>query len=151
MNQAINQATQKTIHATAVAIGDHGVIIQGPSGSGKSDLALRIVDRGALLISDDQVIAKKDNDSIRLHAPTNIAGKMELYSLGIYEVPHVSDIELVMTVQLSDDAERYPMDQQLDILLGMNIPLIKLDGRLASAPIKVEMALQKIINAGRRS
>lgn len=147
----MNPEDAQQIHATAVAIDKHGIMIVGPSGSGKSDLAIRLIDRGARLISDDQVLASRQENTVILNAPASIAGKIELYSVGIFDIPFVSDIRLVMIVHLTDDAERYPMDAQLELLVGMNISSINLDGRTSSAPIKVEMELQKIINSGKLS
>jgi serine kinase of HPr protein (carbohydrate metabolism regulator) len=146
-----SENAQQMIHATAVAINNQGIIIVGPSGSGKSDLAIRLIDRGARLVSDDQVLTSRQEDFVILNAPASIAGKIELYSVGIFDIPFVSDVRLDMIVQLTDDAERYPMDVQLELLLGMHISSIKLDGRTSSAPIKVEMALQKITNSGKSS
>lgn len=147
----MNPEDAQQIHATAVAIDKHGIMIVGPSGSGKSDLAIRLIDRGARLISDDQVLASRQENIVILNAPASIAGKIELHSVGIFDIPFVSDIRLVMIVHLTHDAERFPMDAQLELLCGMNISSINLDGRTSSAPIKVEMALQKIVNSGKLS
>ena len=63
----------KTIHATSVVIEDSGVLIVGNSGLGKSDLALRLIDSGATLISDDITICKKVDDSIFLFPPLPVS------------------------------------------------------------------------------
>ena len=64
----------ETLHASTVALDGRAVVISGPSGSGKSDLALRLLDRGFVLVSDDQTIVKKDGDRLLATAPPTIAG-----------------------------------------------------------------------------
>ena len=75
----------ETVHASTVAVDGRAVLITGPSGSGKSDLALRLLDRGFILVSDDQTIVKKDGDRLLASAPPNIAGKLEVRGIGIVD------------------------------------------------------------------
>ena len=65
------------------------MLITGPSGSGKSDLALRLLDRGFTLVSDDQTIVRRDGDRLIASAPPTIAGKLEIRGIGIVEMEHV--------------------------------------------------------------
>ena len=51
-----------TVHATCIAIDGHGILLRGPAGSGKSDLALRAIDRGARLVADDQVVLTRHGE-----------------------------------------------------------------------------------------
>jgi HPr kinase/phosphorylase len=134
---------QLTTHATAVAISGGGVMICGQSGSGKSDLALRLIDRGATLISDDYVDIRRENEDLLLSPPANLAGKLEIRSLGIVERDHVSGIALKMVINLKDNPDRFPLDKQIMNLLGINIPFCTLDAMESSAAIKVEWALQR--------
>tara|TARA_R110000824_G_scaffold21728_5_gene80738 strand:+ start:768 stop:1223 length:456 start_codon:yes stop_codon:yes gene_type:complete len=133
------------MHATAVAIAGAGLMICGKSGSGKSDLALRLIDRGAILISDDYVDIKRTNGSLLLSPPSNLAGKLEVRSLGILEREHESGVLLKLIVNLKDDPDRFPMDKQAMILLGITIPFCTLDAMENSAAIKAELALQRIL------
>ena len=73
----------ETVHASTVALDGRAVLISGPSGSGKSDLALRLLDRGFALVSDDQTVVKKQGDALLASAPPSIAGKMEVRGIGI--------------------------------------------------------------------
>ena len=66
------------------------MLISGPSGSGKSDLALRLLDRGFTLVSDDQTIVRKDGDRLIASAPPTIKGKLEIRGIGIVEMDTVS-------------------------------------------------------------
>ena len=61
------------VHATAVAIGGRAVLLRGPSGSGKSDLALRLIDAGAELVSDDQSLLERRGDTVVVRAPPTAA------------------------------------------------------------------------------
>lgn len=74
------------IHATAIAIDEQGILLRGPSGSGKSDLALRLIEQGARLVSDDRVeLIKKGNEMIAF-APATIKDLFEVRHLGILKL-----------------------------------------------------------------
>ena len=145
MTDASEQDSQLTTHATAIAISGAGVMICGDSGSGKSDLALRLIDRGGILISDDYVEIQRRKDDLLLRSPANIAGKLEIRSLGIMQCDHMTDIPLKMVVNLKAAPDRFPLERQVRNLLGINIPICTLDAMENSAPIKVEWALRRIL------
>ncbi|MEH6791186.1 HPr kinase/phosphorylase [Parasphingorhabdus sp.] len=142
---------QATLHATAVAIAGSGVLIRGVSGSGKSDLALRLIDRGATLVADDQVEMVREGERLLLGAPASLAGKMEVRSLGICQLDHVAGVELKLVIDLKAQPDRFPLDRQVVILLGLEVPACTLTAMESSAPIKAEMALQQIRNGARAS
>jgi serine kinase of HPr protein (carbohydrate metabolism regulator) len=120
----------ETIHASSVAVEGRAILISGPSGSGKSDLALRLLDRGFTLVSDDQTIVRRDGDRLIATAPATIAGKLEIRGIGI--------------VELTSDIERLPDDSRERPILGVSIPLITIDAMTASAPSKVALALDRM-------
>lgn len=136
--------SSETLHATAVSINGQGVLIEGVSGAGKSDLALRLIDRGAVLVSDDYSIVQRRDGNIIASPPTTIAGKIEVRGVGIVEMPHVSAAPVALLVALGEPAARLPDPEQTRSLLGIDIPLLALDGREASAPVKVELALSQL-------
>ena len=136
---------KETRHASCVAVNGAGIMITGPSGSGKSDLALRLIDRGAMLISDDYVELCRHDHQLLMDAPAKIAGKIEVRSLGIFDCEHVSRVPLLLQVRLKSQIERFPMDRQTETIMTMSIPTIILNPAEASAPIKVEMALNRIL------
>lgn len=145
MTTTTGRGDQQKMHATAVAISGAGVMICGKSGSGKSDLALRLIDRGATLISDDYVVINRQSENLLLSPPSNLAGKLEVRSLGILQREHVSEIALKLIVNLKGNPDRFPMDRQVMILLGIAVPFCTLDAMETSAAIKAELALQRIL------
>lgn len=143
MTNITDKDDQLRTHATAVAISGAGVMICGKSGSGKSDLALRLIDRGAILISDDYVDITRQNEILLLSPPSNLAGKLEVRPLGILQHDHVSKVPLKLIVNLKGNPDRFPMDRQVMILLGITVPFCTLDAMETSAAIKAELALQR--------
>ena len=137
--------SSETVHASTVAAADgRAVLISGPSGSGKSDLALRLLDRGFTLVSDDQTIVRKEGDRLIAAPPSNIAGKLEIRGLGIVEVDHVSDAPVALLVELTSDIQRLPDDNRERPMLGVALPLVSIDAMAASAPSKVAFALDRL-------
>ena len=134
----------ETVHASTVAIDGRAVLIAGPSGSGKSDLALRLLDRGFTLVSDDRTVVKKDGDRLLATAPPTIAGKLEVRGIGIVEVERLSDIPVALIVELTSDIQRLPDDSRERPILGVKLPLITIDAMTASAPSKVALALDRM-------
>jgi len=134
----------ETLHASIVAIDGRAVLISGPSGSGKSDLALRMLDRGFTLVSDDQTIIKKDGARLLASAPPTIAGKLEIRGLGIVEVERVDNIPIVLIVELTSDIQRLPDDSRERPILGVPLPIVTIDAMTASAPSKVAIALDRM-------
>ena len=134
----------KRIHSTSVVIDDNGVLILGDSGSGKSDLALRLIDNGATLISDDVSICRKNSNNIYLYCPPEIKGLLEVREIGIITVPFVEKIKLRLVVNLkSNNNERFPKDSSFRIL-GIKIPIINIEGKNSSAVAKIKVKLNEI-------
>jgi serine kinase of HPr protein (carbohydrate metabolism regulator) len=119
-------------------------LITGPSGSGKSDLALRLLDRSFALVSDDQTIVKRSGDRLLATAPPAIAGKLEIRGIGIVEMDRVDDVPVALLVELTSDIERLPDDSRSRPILGVSVPLISIDAMTASAPSKVALALDRM-------
>jgi hypothetical protein len=138
-------AASETVHATSVAIDGHGILIMGASGAGKSDLALRLIDRGALLVADDYTLATARDGQLMLSAPPTIAGKMEIRHLGIVDMAHIEHVPAVLAIRLEDHPPRMPDSVPTLLLAGIALPAIALAGREGSAPIKVEWALRHVL------
>lgn len=140
----MTRLSSETLHVSTVAIGERAVLIEGPSGSGKSDLALRLIDRGAVLVSDDYTVIKRDGDRLTAHAAPNIAGRIEVRGIGIVERPYREDMPVALVVGLADRPERLPEPGAVRDILGVAVPVVALAAFEASAPIKVELALRAI-------
>ncbi|MEO7504399.1 MAG: HPr kinase/phosphatase C-terminal domain-containing protein [Sphingomicrobium sp.] len=136
--------SSETLHASTVALDGRAVLIMGPSGSGKSDLALRLLDRGFVLVSDDQTIVKKDGDTLIASAPRNIHSKLEIRGVGIVEMDTVGDVPVALVVELTSDIQRLPDDSRERPILGLAVPLISVDAMTASAASKVALALDRL-------
>jgi serine kinase of HPr protein (carbohydrate metabolism regulator) len=134
----------ESVHATSVAIDGRAVLITGASGAGKSDLALRLIDRGFTLVSDDQTVVRRDGDRLLASAPASIAGKLEIRGIGIMEMATESDVPVALLVELTSDIPRLPDDRRELPVLGLPLPLITIDAMTASAPAKVALALDRL-------
>lgn len=141
------------VHATALALGPRAALICGPSGSGKSDLALRclmtaaspLVSEVARLISDDQVLIRRAGDLLLARAPETISGKLEVRGLGIIAVPAAPETPVALVVELCrpEDIDRLPLSAPTFELMGLRLPLLKLAAFEASAAAKLLMALSR--------
>ncbi|ESQ86536.1 hypothetical protein ABENE_18160 [Asticcacaulis benevestitus DSM 16100 = ATCC BAA-896] len=129
------------IHATSLSllVGHvwRGVLIMGPSGSGKSDLALRALEKGCALVSDDYSLLWISGGRLYASAPESIAGRMEVRGLGIVaeNARHLTRIDLAVLAQ-SDPIERMP-EHETTTVLGQTIPTIRLNPREASSLSKL--------------
>jgi serine kinase of HPr protein (carbohydrate metabolism regulator) len=132
----------RNIHATCVATDAGGVLLLGPSGSGKSDLALRLIDRGAKLVSDDRVAVRREDGKLIAATPGALFGKLEVRGVGICDVPAQRETVIALIVHLGDEGERLP-NAPTETLEGISLPLLRLAPHRASTPIKIELALSQ--------
>lgn len=137
------------IHGTCVAVEGRGALLRGASGSGKSDLALRLIERGAQLIADDQVILEVDEASVRASAEPRLHGKLEVRGIGILDVPHVQAAPLLAVFDLCapEDVPRLPEPEWAQLLPGTKVRLFRLAPFEASAPDKVRLTLAALSGA----
>lgn len=152
----------RLVHGTCVVVGDCGVLILGPSGSGKSDLALRLIDQpgngtGAValtarLVADDQVAITRRDNRLFAAAPPRLAGLLEVRGLGIVRVDHARQAEVGLAVRLADadSIERLPEKNAQLVLLDIAVPEIAVDAAAASAPARIRAAVIEIVQKGRR-
>jgi HPr kinase/phosphorylase len=121
------------MHGTCVAREGQAVLLEGPPGAGKSDLALRLIDRGFVLVADDQVVV----DGLQASPPERLAGLLEIRGLGLVRLPYVRAATLRLAVTLAA-MPRLPDPARHDRL---DLPLVRIDPRAASAPLLVGLAL----------
>ncbi|MGH7029115.1 MAG: HPr kinase/phosphorylase [Stellaceae bacterium] len=128
------------VHASAVAIEGEAVLLRGPPGAGKSDLALRLIDGGARLVADDQAMLRRLDDRVLVRAPAVIAGLIEIRGLGIVRVETIEEAPLALIVDLLplDQIERMP-ERRVEPVLGLEIRLIALAAFEASAAAKLRL------------
>ena len=131
----------RRVHASAVAIGGRGVLILGASGHGKSDLALRLIDRGAVLIADDQVELAARAGRLQACALVTIHGKLEVRGIGIVDC-EAAAAPIALVVDLDSIPERMP-EPGSSTFEGIEVPTVAIAAFDVSAPIKVELALKR--------
>ena len=129
------------IHATCVAIDGRGVLIAGASGRGKSDLALRLIDCGARLVSDDYTRVAVVEGRLIGSAPSTIAGKIEIRGVGLVHMESQKAVPVALHVDLDATPERLP-EPRLIAIKGVMLPSLALAALETSAPIKLEQALR---------
>jgi HPr kinase/phosphorylase len=126
-------AEPATVHASAVLVGPHAVLVRGPAGSGKSRLVLSLIEaaRGgrlpfARLVADDRVLLASSHGRLLARAPQGIAGLIEVRGLGIRRLDHEPVAVVGRVVDLAAaEAPRLPeaADQAVDIA-GIKLPRI---------------------------
>jgi len=122
------------IHASCAARETAGVLLTGPAGCGKSDLLLRLLDRGFVLVADDRV----DIEDGIASPPATLAGLLEVRGLGIMRLPYLPRCRLALAVELGVAAARLPNPARHPVL---GVPSIALDPFTASAAQRVALAL----------
>ncbi|MDM7849582.1 HPr kinase/phosphorylase [Pseudochrobactrum kiredjianiae] len=129
----MTQSDGFVFHATSLVLGSFGVLLCGNSGSGKSSLALTLIERAhqagrvGTLIADDQTIISTDNEKLIASTPPAIAGAIEIRGAGLFEVPYQPQAEINLLVELvsADKAPRYPTDEMRE-LAGLMVPVLTL-------------------------
>ncbi len=137
------------VHGTCVYVSGMGVMLLGPSGSGKSDLALRLIDHGGgadALVADDRVTVEPSEGRLTGSAPNAICGRLEVRGVGVLSVPYLERAHIGLAVTLSPDrGERIPdFDRQVCEIAGIAVPNLMLDAFEASAPAKIRAMVQAV-------
>jgi serine kinase of HPr protein (carbohydrate metabolism regulator) len=153
MTEAAAAADTLLLHATCIALDGSGVLLRGAPGSGKSDLALRLIDQpgrgtgtddiAGRLVADDQVHLKRRGDRLFAAPPPALAGLLEIRGLGIVRIPHAEEVPVRLVVDLVPEGtiERHPDRPATAEFLGLAVPATAVDPRTSSAPARVRAAL----------
>jgi HPr kinase/phosphorylase len=133
------------VHATCVEVEGLGVLLRGPAGSGKSDLALRLIDSGERLVADDYTSVEIENNRLMARAPQSIEDLMEVRGVGVLKIGSAVKAEVGVVIDLvsSDQVERLPEDETVEFL-GKQVPLFRLAPYEASAPAKVRLVVRRV-------
>ena len=131
------------LHATAIAIEGQGVLIRGPSNSGKSDLALRLIDDGAQLVADDRVNVACVENYLNISAPDNLKGLIEVRGVGVVKIGAVDKaaLKLIIDLKPGTDIKRLPEPRE-ETLEGVAVLVLELNPFEVSAVAKIKMALR---------
>ena len=139
----MTELSSDTVHASCVAIDGRAVLLGGRSGSGKSDLALRLIDRGAVLVSDDYTAVRRCDGRLWAAAPATIAGRIEVRGVGIVAMPAVAEAPVALYLDLDRMPTRMPEPERRRFA-GVDVPAAALAPLEPSAAIKVELLLKAL-------
>lgn len=134
------------VHGTSLKIDGVGVLLRGPSGTGKSDLALQLIDGGAELVSDDQTTLETNSGRLIMNTNAMLEGLLEVRGVGIFPVPCARNVRLGLVIDLlgpKDRVARIP-DKEYMEFLGVRVRRVLLHGFLPSAPAKVRMLVKNL-------
>ena len=138
-----------TIQATCIAIDGAGALLRGPSGSGKSDLALRLIDGGAALVSDDLVSITLEGGQavarLPARAPAETRGRLEVRGVGILPVPTVAEARLALVVELGGARPARLPEPETAEIAGIFLPVLRLEAFEASAPARIRLVLRRAV------
>jgi serine kinase of HPr protein (carbohydrate metabolism regulator) len=126
---------------TCVAIKGRAVLIDGPSGSGKSSLALALIDRGADLVGDDGVSLRVEGGVLLASPAPATRGLIEVRNLGLLPMAAVQDVPVALLIRLTRNAPRYIEQAPREAILGVDLPLVELYPDTPGLALRASMAL----------
>ena len=131
-----------TLHGTCVEVRGSGVLVCGKPGVGKSSLALQLIDRGAILIADDQTLLSFEEEELMLQPPLSLRGMMEVRGVGLcaFPVQQKSFLKLCIEICEKEEPERLP-DPLFVEYHGVKVPLLKLKKHDPLGALKIELKL----------
>ena len=129
--------------ATCVAIDGRALLIEGPPGSGKSSLALALIDRGATLVGDDGVLLESRAGVLLASPAPATAGKLEVRNLGLLEFPHSAEVAVALMLSLDPEAERWIEAAGTCQRGGIALPLVRLWPETPVLQLRAELALSR--------
>jgi serine kinase of HPr protein (carbohydrate metabolism regulator) len=129
--------------ATAVAIGGRGLVIEGAPGSGKSSLALALIDRGAGLIGDDALLLERIGGRLLVSPHPRVAGLIEVRNVGLVSMPVTGAVPLALVVALDPDAPRHVEQAETVERGGLMVPLLRLWPDSQVLALRAEIALER--------
>ncbi len=128
--------------ASCVAVGSRGVLIEGEPGSGKSSLALALIDRGATLVGDDGVLLERRGERVWALPPPNIAGLLEVRNVGLVSLP-ATPAPVALALRFDPAAPRHIEQAERVTLAGIAVPLVRLWPGSPVLALRAEWALAR--------
>ena len=147
----MTQSVDMLIHASSIAINNQAVLLTGSSGSGKSDLALRLIDEGAVLIADDQTIITRDKNQLIASAPDTIRHLIEVRQVGLLRMPQITTAPVALYIVLTSLDERQERLPEADTVMFEDVAIrrLHLPAFALSTPAKIRAVLtSKFVNDG---
>lgn len=130
----------RAVHATCVLWRSRGLLLRGRSGSGKSALALRLLEAGAWLVADDLVRVRARGGRLVAEAPQP-RGHLEVRGLGLFRLVTLPGCRLHLAVRVRGGVgERLPCEEAASIC-GLRLPAVTIDPGSPTALARLEMAL----------
>ena len=129
--------------ATCVAIGQRGILIEGQPGSGKSSLALALLDRGAELVGDDSLLIEARGGRLWAHPHPATKGLLEVRNLGLLPQPAGQEVVIALVLRLDESAPRFIDAAESCTILGISLPQVRLWPGGAVLHLKAELALTR--------
>jgi serine kinase of HPr protein (carbohydrate metabolism regulator) len=137
----MTSAPARLRQAGCVAVQGRGILIEGPPGSGKSSLALALIDRGAMLIADDGVVLTERAGELWVAPHPNTQGLLEVRNLGILSYPSVAESRVCLLLRLDTEAPRFIDAAEHETILGVEIPALRLWPATPVLALRAELAL----------
>lgn len=133
-----------TLHqATCVALRGRGVMIEGPPGSGKSSLALALIDRGAVLIGDDGVLIERDGDVLRASPASATVGLLEVRNVGLLKFSTLATVPIALILRLDPASPRFRDAPDWTDRMGVRLPVVALWPDSPVLALRAEQALHR--------
>lgn len=125
-----------------MAVDGRGVLIECREGDARINLALRMIDRGAVLVADTQTVCLRQDKRLLASAPVGAGGRIEVRGLGIVTMPHVERVPVDLLIVLLDAGPRFPDEKRTRSVSGVEVPVLALAADDHAAPIKAELWLR---------
>ena len=134
------------VHGTCVEVDGTAVLLRGPPGSGKSDLALRLIEGGARLVADDRADIEIKDGRLVVSPPPAIAGLLEVNGQGVFKVGFLAHSPLGLVVDLvsENEVQRLPEPRSWQCF-GVSVPVLALAPFHASSMAKVRLAVRSVV------
>ncbi|MCC6827888.1 MAG: HPr kinase/phosphatase C-terminal domain-containing protein [Novosphingobium sp.] len=129
--------------ASCVAIEGRAVLIEGAAGSGKSSLALALIDRGAALVGDDGVLLDRAGDGLVARPHPNTRGLIEVRNLGLIALPAMDGAPVALVLVLDEAAPRFVEAAEWVERAGLSLPCLRLWPGSPVLPLRAELALAR--------